>query len=122
MGGDYTEWSGKQREVLNVLDQELDNFRVYVAPGPLHCIGAYPYFLEREVNGVNFAAWQKQFIEGDTMPDSVMCEGLTCFDDPFCEQCEENGGGPGCGFCRSWPERYEERRAAAEAAAGSENP
>lgn len=117
MGGVFDEWSGKQREVLTSLDEELDNFRVYLAPGPLHCIGAYPFFLEREVNGVNFAAWQKEFIEGDSLPDSVYCEGLGCFDDPFCVKCDEEGGGPGCGFCRSCPERYDERRAAEEAAA-----
>ena len=51
MGGDFREWSGKQRELLTSLDETQDNFRVYLAPGPLHCIGAYPYFSERITNG-----------------------------------------------------------------------
>lgn len=116
MGGTYTDWSGRQREILTSLDSTLDNFRVYLAPGPLHCLGAYPYFMNRSVNGVRFADWQKQFVEGDTMPDSVYCEGLDCFDDDFCEQCVANDGGPGCDFCSQWPDRYSDRRAAQEAA------
>ncbi|MGB0647736.1 MAG: pectin acetylesterase-family hydrolase, partial [Bradymonadia bacterium] len=112
MGGDFREWSGKQRELLRSLDETQDNFRVYLAPGPLHCIGAYPYFSERVTNGVRFADWQRQFIEGDTMPESVYCEGLDCFEDDFCEQCAANDGGPGCRFCNQWPERYDDRRQA----------
>ena len=117
MVGLFYEWSPIQEQFLKELDRDLDNYSIYLAPGPLHCISAYPFFLEREMQGVRYADWQRQLIAGDTMPESLFCEGLECFDDPFCVQCEENDGGPGCGFCQSWPGRYETQRAEAEAAA-----
>ena len=81
MGGDFREWSGKQRELLTSLDETQDNFRCIWRQAPLHCIGAYPYFSERITNGVRFADWQRQFIEDETMPESVYCQGLGCFED-----------------------------------------
>ena len=79
MGGDFFEFPGRLKASLDTILEEAPNFRVYVAPGSMHCISFYPFFETREVNGVKFKDWLVQLVEGETPPDSVRCEGEGCY-------------------------------------------
>jgi hypothetical protein len=108
MGGAPEMWPAMFEASLEQISTALpDSFRYYVPPGPVHCVTPYPFFYEREVNGVALSAWLTDLIEADGPPASVRCEGAACCDDPICAACEGSDD-PWCGFCDGWPEDWPE--------------
>lgn len=108
MGGNAADWPLRYEESLRTISAALpDNFRYYVPPGPVHCVTPYPFFYEREVDGVLLSEWLTDLIEADAPPASVACEGAACCDDPICDACGDSTEA-WCGFCRSWPEMWPE--------------
>jgi len=105
MGGDRHEWPPRFQDSLERIEERTANFRVYVPPGPVHCVTPYPFYSSRTVNGVKLSDWVRDLIFAEEMPDSVKCQGEDCYDDPVCADCEINGG-LWCGFCRGWPENF----------------
>lgn len=104
MGGDPGDWNPRFRESLRTIESTIPNFRAYVPPGSVHCATPYPYFHEREVNGVRLADWTQQLVEGDSMPETVACEGAECCDDPVCDECAATDfAAAHCRFCDTWP-------------------
>lgn len=105
MGGAAGDWSPQFRASLAAIESESPNFRAYVPPGSVHCATIYPYFFQREVNGVRLADWTRQLAEDDTPPSTVACEGASCCDDAICDACHatDNASGAHCGFCDTWP-------------------
>ena len=106
MGGDPTEWQPAFRASLDTISDAVPNFRVYVPPGSVHCATPYPYFHEREVNGVRLADWTRDLAEGDSIPASVECEGEACCNDPVCDACLAGDARPHCRFCDTWIPGY----------------
>ena len=106
MGGQAQDWQPRFRESLRMIESSVPNFRSYVPPGSVHCSTIYPYFHEREVNGVGLADWTRELAEGDTMPDSVACEGEACCSDPICDACLAGDTRAHCGFCDTWVPGY----------------
>lgn len=108
MGGNPADWTPRFRASLEAIAAASPNFRAYVPPGSVHCATVYPYFHEREVNGVRLADWTRQLVEGETLPDTVACEGAECCNDPVCDEClaTEGAAGAHCRFCNSWPPAY----------------
>ena len=106
MGGMPQDWSPRFRTSLAAISAALPNFTAYVPPGSVHCATPYPYFHDREVNGVRLADWTRDLVEGDTQPATVACEGASCCDDPVCDACLAGAGGAHCRFCDTWPPGY----------------
>ena len=106
MGGDFQEFSPRLRNTLDNIEAAAPNFRVYMAPGSMHCISFYPFFDTRTVNDIKFRDWVSQLVSGETSPDSVRCADNGCFSDPVCDACAAEPSGPGCRFCSNWPDRY----------------
>ncbi|MFW6066925.1 MAG: pectin acetylesterase-family hydrolase [Myxococcota bacterium] len=104
MGGDEEDWPVLFRESLETIDEAVPNFRYYVPPGSMHCAIPYPFFAEREVDGVRLEDWVVQLATGDTPPANVACEGQECCEDPICAMCETDPEMPGCGFCEGFPD------------------
>ena len=75
MGGEIHDWSPQFFESIETIKADAKNFRAYVAPGSMHCILNYAHMHTRTVNGVLFADWLEQLVLGETMPDSVSCDG-----------------------------------------------
>ncbi|MEE2644625.1 MAG: hypothetical protein VYD19_06795, partial [Myxococcota bacterium] len=76
-----------------------------LAPGSMHCILNYDFMFTRSLRDIPFIQWLETLVLGESAPETVACEGEECFMDPVCEACLESGG-PGCNFCRGWPERH----------------
>jgi hypothetical protein len=110
MGGDPLDWPGRFRSSLDSISGSIpENFRYYVPPGSVHCVSPYPYFYEREVNGVRLDDWLVELVDGAAPPASQACEGEACCDDPICEACAANGNQDAwCGFCDDWPAAWPE--------------
>ena len=108
MGGDAEDWPPRFRASIAELQSELPNFRAYIAPGPMHCVTIYPFFETREVEGVELSDWVEDLVFGDTMPDSVACEGEACCSAPVCDACAAGGEDSWCRFCQGWPPDYVE--------------
>ncbi|MCA9538561.1 MAG: pectinesterase [Myxococcales bacterium] len=106
MGGAAGDWPGRFRDSLATIAGSAPNFTYYVPPGPMHCALPYPFLADREVNGVRQIDWVDDLVNAPEMPAPVACEGEACFDDPVCDACAANGGGPGCGFCDGWPDQF----------------
>ena len=109
MGGDRADWSPLMRESFDRIESEVDNFRSFVAPGPMHCVIPYPFLSERvtqtESGEVTLSTWMDQLINGENLPTSARCEGEACYDDFVCTECL-NGSATGgyCRFCQGWPD------------------
>ena len=108
MGGDPSQWNTKMTQSLADIEEATDNFRSYIAPGPMHCLIPYAFMYDRVTANsdgeTKFIDWMTDFVQGD-LPDSVACEGESCYDDFVCEACL-NGSDTGsyCGFCQGWPD------------------
>jgi hypothetical protein len=108
MGGEVVDWPGLFRESIATLEAELPNFRAYVPGGPVHCVTPYPFFAEREVDGVRISDWVSELAQGEETPDSVACEGTSCCEDPVCAACADGSAAPWCQFCAGWPDQWAE--------------
>ncbi|MBX3270637.1 MAG: pectinesterase [Sandaracinaceae bacterium] len=106
MGGSAAEWSSRYRTSLARIEAAVPNFRAYVPPGSVHCATPYPYFQEREVNGVRLADWTRRLAEEDAAPPTVACEGEGCCSDPVCDACLAGDTRAHCGFCDTWIPGY----------------
>lgn len=102
-GGDP--WSDKMRQSVETIRAAADNFRYYIAPGPVHCIHPYRIFFDR-VSGADDKAyldWLDDFVNGDTLPDDVACQGEACKSDPVCDACKTSGSEDlVCRWCTEW--------------------
>ena len=113
MGGDITQWNTLAVSSLTHIRARADNFRYYLAPGPIHCITPFDITYEREVNGVPYAKWVKAIIGSDALPDDVSCHDPCpeedescedpCADDPICQGCTEGSiESVACQWCENW--------------------
>ena len=108
MGGDPADWNPQMNASLDEIEAATENFRSFVAPGPMHCVIPYPFMYDRvttSANGeVQLLDWMVEFIDGE-LPDSARCQGEDCYDDFVCEACL-NGSDTSsyCGFCQGWPD------------------
>lgn len=103
MGGQASEWSGRMLESMASIAGMADNFRFYIAPGPVHCITPYDYFYSRQSDGVAWRDWLAEFSQGAQTPDSVQCSAEECLSDPVCDACAEHPNEAPCNFCSNWP-------------------
>jgi len=71
MGGRARDWTAGMREQIAPL-AELDNARVYVAPGMSHGILPADRFYTMSADGVSFAEWMTNWLAGDPV-ESVLC-------------------------------------------------
>jgi len=102
MGGDEAGFNQSLVASLESIYAQVDNFRYYLAPGPIHCIHPYDITYSREVGGVVYSDWVRQLVDGDTAPDRVVCEG-ECRDDPICEGCLDGSfESLSCTWCDGW--------------------
>ena len=102
MGGDEAEFNTRLEASLESIASQADNFRYYLAPGPVHCIHPYDITYTREVGGVAYADWLRELVDGAEAPETVTC-GDTCRDDPVCEGCAAGTiEGGACGWCDGW--------------------
>lgn len=108
MGGRSEDWPGLYRASLSSIEGALPSFRSYVPPGSVHCVSIYSLFDTRVVNGVALSDWTTQLVEGETIPDSVACEGADCCIDPACDACLAGSGDAWCRFCDLWPPLWSE--------------
>ena len=99
MGGDPKEWSGKMRTSIETIRSQTDNFRYYLATGPIHCIHPYGMMFQRNSEGVKYTSWLKQLISEPSLPDDVACTGDACSDDPICQACTDGPRGNWCRWC-----------------------
>jgi hypothetical protein len=110
MGGEAGAWPSLMRQRMQEVRTDADNFRYYIAPGPIHCITPYD-FMFRRAGDDPFIDWLTSFVFDDEVPDDVACEGSACADEPLCAACAEQqaaGEEPDlyCRFCDGWPEDY----------------
>ena len=102
MGGDEPDWSPALKQSLDDIRASADNFRYYLAPGPVHCIHPYDVTYTREVNGVAYQDWVRDLVGGEGLPDDVVCNGA-CRDDPVCAGCADGTlSSLACGWCDGW--------------------
>lgn len=104
MGGDAADWPVLYRDSLQTIDAAVPNFRYYVPPGSMHCAIPYPFFADREVDGVRLEDWVVQLATGAELPPNVACEGAECCTDPICATCDTDPTLSGCRFCEGFPE------------------
>ena len=108
MGGDPADWNPQMNASLTAIEAATENFRSFVAPGPMHCVIPYAFMYDRvtqSTNGeVQLLDWMVDFVQGE-LPDSARCQGEDCYDDFVCEACL-NGSDTNryCGFCQGWPD------------------
>ncbi|MCA9625028.1 MAG: hypothetical protein KC731_38650, partial [Myxococcales bacterium] len=110
MGGEAGTWPGSMRARMQEVRSDADNFRYFVAPGPVHCITPYEFMFSR-VGDDPFVDWLTSFVYDDAIPADVACEGAACDTSPPCDRCaEQEANGEEldryCGFCKGWPEDY----------------
>ena len=110
MGGEPGAWPGLMRSSMKQVRSEVDNFRYYVGPGPLHCITPYDFMFDKTGDSP-FIDWLNAFVYDETLPADVACEGAACDSAPLCDECaaqEAAGVAPDayCGFCADWPEKF----------------
>ena len=76
MGGEggADAWSVGMRDSIHRIDQSLENFRYFIAPGKKHCIVPYNEFYEVEAGGVRLVDWLRGLFT-DTPPASIACDG-----------------------------------------------
>ena len=86
MGGDSDLWPAETRDTLTQIRARTQNFRYYLAPGPIHGLHNYDILYEQSVNGVPYTSWLREVIGGDVLPDDVSCEA-PCLEDPICAGC-----------------------------------
>jgi len=102
MGGETSEWHPLAIESLTHIRAQAENFRYYVAPGPIHCIHPYDITYTREVNGVAYMDWVRDVIGSGPLPNDVMCEA-DCRDDPICAGCADGSiESQACDWCDGW--------------------
>ena len=104
MGG-TDPWAERLRATVTAIAAEAPNFRHYLAPGPVHCIHPYRIFYERGEGGpeLDYATWLDEFINGATLPDSVLCTPEGCLSDPVCEACKTaTTSDLVCRWCTEW--------------------
>ena len=102
MGGDVSQWPVQARASLVHIRARADNFRYYLANGPVHCITPYDIAYDRATNGVNFMSWLKDLSQDGMLPDDVVCEG-ECREDGICDGCIEGSiESVACGWCEGW--------------------
>lgn len=108
MGGTPGLWPSLMRERMEAIRTDADNFRYYVAPGPIHCITPYEFMFQR-AGETPFIDWLTDFVYGDAIPDDQACEGAACDVEPLCDACDAAAEPDRyCGFCKGWPEDYVE--------------
>ncbi len=101
MGGDEDEFNPRLEASLDAITSQADNFRYYLAPGPIHCIHPYDITFTREVEGVAYSDWVRQLVHEDEAPETVRCED--CRDDPLCAACADGSlVSSACGWCDGW--------------------
>jgi len=110
MGGEASEWPGLMRARMEEVRADADNFRYYIAPGPMHCITPYDFMYQRS-GETPFIAWLDQLVFGDDLPSDVACEGAECDTSPLCDACaamqaSSEEADRYCRFCDGWPEDY----------------
>ena len=106
MGGLRPDWPPAMQASHARISAAIPNFTTYVPGGSMHCAGIYPFFQEREVNGVVLSDWAEQLAIGATMPAPARCEGASCCNDMVCDECAATPPADRasyCQFCRSWP-------------------
>jgi len=102
MGGEVEQWNQHAVASLEHIRSRAERFRYYLAPGPIHCINPFDIAYEREVQGVRYTDWVRELIEGESLPDDVICEG-ECREDPLCAQCESGElDSVSCGWCEDY--------------------
>jgi hypothetical protein len=76
MGGEggADAWSAGMRDSIYRIDQNLENFRYFIAPGQKHCIVPFNEFYEVEADGVRLVDWLRALFT-DTPPESTACDG-----------------------------------------------
>jgi len=104
MGGDPEAWAPKLRTSYEAISGKTENFRYYIAEGPVHGGTVFDVFYLRDTQGTPFTSWLAQVVSGDELPDNVACEGEECLADPVCSACEDgslvdNGT---CYWCLGW--------------------
>jgi hypothetical protein len=103
MGGDSALWSAEAQDTLSQIRLRTQNFRYYLAPGPIHGVHTYDILYERAVGGVPYTSWLREVIGGTTLPDDVICEP-PCLDDPICTGCiEKDNDNSQCMWCDELP-------------------
>ena len=107
MGGQKEDWPGEMTARMKEVRKDADNFRYYIAPGPVHCITPYEFMFQKTGTSP-FVSWLSDFVFGDKLPDDVECTGQDCFDDSVCDGCASSGNADvHCGFCTGWPQDYQ---------------
>ena len=102
MGGDVSQWPVQARASLVHISARADNFRYYLANGPVHCITPYDIAYDRATNGIGFMGWLKDLSQNDVLPDDVVCEG-ECREDAICNGCIDGSiDSVACGWCEGW--------------------
>ncbi len=75
MGGAEGGWSPQVKASLADIRAATDNFRYYLAPGPIHCIHPYDLTYTRVVGGTSYRDWLTALVHDEALPDDVICEG-----------------------------------------------
>src|SRR5690606_13266749 len=86
MGGEPGLWPSLLRDRMTSIRADADNFRYYVAPGPIHCITPYEFMFQR-TGETPFIDWLTEFVYGDAIPADYACEGAGCDVQPLCDAC-----------------------------------
>ena len=102
MGGQDPDWNGLLVDSLNAIRAEADNFRYYLAPGPIHCIHPYDIVYSREVDGIVYRDWLRDLVDAEAPPEDVVCSD-DCRDDPLCAGCLDGSlSSSACHWCDGW--------------------
>ena len=105
MGGTAADWPARFRASLSQIAGDTQNFRYYVGPGSMHGALPYSFFETREVNGVKLRDFSEELALGETLPDSIACDGAECCSDPVCDACRDFTTRP-CIYCANWPPEW----------------
>lgn len=74
-GGDQEEWSQTMRAYADRIDQSTPNFAHFLADGQAHCTTPYDNLYSFTAEDTALVDWLEQLADGDTVPDSAVCEG-----------------------------------------------
>lgn len=72
MGGNPDQWHHRLSSNFNNLNNSMNNFTFFRAPGESHCILPYDTFYTNSNNGTLFIDWFNQYIH-DENPQSINC-------------------------------------------------
>ena len=76
VGGDLRDWQRRMYSLLDDLEENLDNFRYYIADGPWHTILPFARFYTTSADEIRFRNWFADLIAGGPV-ENVRCENCT---------------------------------------------